>query len=131
MARLCIFILSLFNIFKLGKCLAFEKNKNLTEDLLKNAANGNQSVQDSVLGCARFCVYADLNITCNGFVFNEEEKGCYLLDLNRIDRLEDNSDNPIQGLQIFTDLKMRFKLPLYCNGGKDTYLLANIHIQSI
>ena len=110
-------ILIICQLFQLRNCIAFEKNRNLTDQLLGTAFNGNNSLQKTVLGCAQFCAYAGLNNTCNGFVFKEEESNCDLLDLTKIDRLEDNSNSPKQTSQVFTDLKMRSQLPLYCNGG--------------
>ena len=110
-------LLIICNIFQLRNCIAFEKNRNITDQLLRTAFNGNYSLQKTVLACAQFCAYAGLNNTCNGFVFKEEESNCDLLDLNKIDRLEDNINSPGQTSQVFTDLKMRSKLPLYCNGG--------------
>ena len=106
-----LFILS--HLFQLRNCLAFERNRNITD--WWKALNGNNSVQKTVLGCAQFCAYAGMNNTCNGFSFKEDERKCLLLDLNKIDRMDSNS--PEYPFQIFTDLKMRSKLPLYCNGG--------------
>ena len=103
----------LCHFFQLRNCLAFERNQNITD--WWNAMNGNDSVQKTVLSCAQFCAYAGLNNTCNGFAFKKDERKCELLDLNKIGRMDSNS--PITAFQIFTDLKMRSKLPLYCNGG--------------
>ena len=112
-------LLGIYTVLRQTYCLTFEKNANLTEDLTRAALSGNTSVQPSVLGCAKFCAYAGKNNTCNGFVFKKSDGACALLNLNLIDRLEDNHNNPKQDeYQIFTDLEMRSKLPLYCNGGK-------------
>ena len=111
-------VFTLFTVLQRSNCLTFEKNLNLTEELRTKAFSGNFSTQRSVLGCAKFCAYAGKNNTCNGFVFKKSESACSLLNLNMIDRLEDNHNNPKEEeFQIFTDLEMRSKLPLYCNGG--------------